>query len=212
VTDLKRPDWDLWFMRQAYVVAQRGSCRRKRVGAVIVRDRDKRVVSGGYNGSPRGLPDCLELGCDVRSIDGRDSCVRTLHAESNALDLAGLVDREPHTLYTTVYPCRNCAMRIVQHGIHRVVYHEYYESQGTKEVAAMFAQPNNAQRTLGAFGNLGSAGHLVRLTHLNVPADTVSMDAFREAALTALDAMSDYGNDGKRAQLEAFVARFSERW
>lgn len=173
MTDLRRPEWDVWFMRQAYVVAQRGSCRRKRVGAIVVRDRDKRAISTGYNGSPRGTPDCLEVGCDVRSIDGRDSCVRTLHAESNALDLAGQVDKEPHTIYTTVYPCRNCAMRIIQHGISRVVYHEYYESQGTKEVAAMFAQPNAAQRALGEpWGhNMGSSGHLVRLRHLDVPAE-----------------------------------------
>lgn len=140
MSDLTRPSWDLWFMRQAFVTAQRGSCRRLRVGALIVRDRDKRVISGGYNGAPRGMPDCLEVGCDLRkNLGGRDSCFRTLHAESNALDLAGRVDDEPHTMYVTVTPCRPCAMRIVQHGIARIVYHAYYESQGTKEVEAIFA-------------------------------------------------------------------------
>jgi dCMP deaminase len=126
-------------MRLAYVTAERGSCRRKQVGALVVRDRDKRIISGGYNGAPRGMPDCLEVGCDVRVIDGRESCVRTLHAESNALDLCGPLS-EPHTLYTTVIPCRLCALRIIQAGIQHVVYHEYYESQGTKEVEALFAR------------------------------------------------------------------------
>lgn len=126
-------------MRLAYVTAERGSCLRKRVGALVVRDSDKRILSGGYNGAPRGLPDCLTAGCDLRVIDGRESCVRTLHAESNALDLCGRLGDEPHTIYTTVIPCRNCALRIIQHGIARVVYHEY-ESQGTKEVEGLFEQ------------------------------------------------------------------------
>src|SRR5262245_35957481 len=137
---LNRPSFDQMFMMQAYVNALRGSCRRLRVGALIVRDRDKRVISGGYNGAPRGMPDCLQVGCDLRpNLDGRESCFRTLHAESNALDLAGRVDSEPHTLFCTHIPCRNCALRIVQHGVRRVVYANYYESQGTKEVEAIFA-------------------------------------------------------------------------
>lgn len=134
---MSRPNWDLWFMRHAYVTAERGSCTRKQVGAIIVRDRDRRVISGGYNGAPRGMPDCLEAGCDLRMIDGRQSCVRTIHAESNALDLCGAI-AELHTLYTTVIPCRLCALRIIQAGIYRVVYHEFYQSQGTLEVEALF--------------------------------------------------------------------------
>jgi dCMP deaminase len=137
---LDRPDWMTWFMRLAYVTAERGSCRRKQVGAIIVRDSDKRIVAGGYNGAPRGMPDCLEVGCDVRVIDGRESCVRTLHAESNALDLAGKLQGD-HTLFSTVIPCRLCALRIIQAGIKSVVYAEYYESQGTKEVMALFMSP-----------------------------------------------------------------------
>lgn len=126
-----RPDWDEYFMGIAFAVARRGSCRRKQVGAVIVAP-DRCIISGGYNGAPRGEPDCLENGCDVRVIDGRESCVRTLHAESNAIDFA----RRPlgdAWLYCTVIPCRPCALRIVQSGISRVFYAEYYESQGTRE-------------------------------------------------------------------------------
>lgn len=140
---VKRPDWYVWFMRHAYLAAERGSCQRKQVGAIIVRDRDQRIISGGYNGAPRGMPDCLEAGCDVRVIDGRESCVRTIHAESNALDLCGPI-AEPHTLFTTVIPCRLCALRIIQAGIRRVVYHEFYQSQGTLEVEALFARKDAA--------------------------------------------------------------------
>jgi dCMP deaminase len=178
-----RPDWDLWFMRQAYVTAQRGSCLRLRVGALIVRDRDHRVISGGYNGAPRGMPDCLEVGCDLRpNLDGRESCFRTLHAESNALDLAGLVDHEPHTLYVTVTPCRNCALRIVQHGIKRVVYHKYYESQGTKEVEAIFAGTDPASLKHihdGGMPLFPERAARVRLQHLDLPDEAV-VPMFRE--------------------------------
>lgn len=135
-----RPSWDLWFMRHAYVVAQRGSCLRKQVGAVVVRDRDQRIVASGYNGAPSGMPECLEVGCDVRVIDGRESCVRTLHAESNALDLLGDQDHGSMTLYVTVVTCKNCALRVLQNGkIRRVVYHEWYLSQGTQETAALLS-------------------------------------------------------------------------
>lgn len=142
----ERPDWNLWFMRHAYLAAERGSCTRKQVGAIIVRDRDRRIISGGYNGAPRGMPDCLEVGCDVRVIDGRESCVRTIHAESNALDLCGAIS-EPHTLYTTVIPCKLCALRIIQAGIWRVIYHEFYQSQGTLEVEALFNRRDEATLT-----------------------------------------------------------------
>lgn len=170
---IERPNWDLWFMRQAYVTAERGSCLRKQVGAIIVRDRDRRVISGGYNGAPRGMPDCLEFGCDVRVIDGRESCVRTIHAESNALDLCGPIS-EPHTLYTTVVPCRLCALRIVQAGIRTVVYHEFYQSQGTLEVAAIFQRKDPAtvdelKKELGSSYHPGVVIARVIMRHLDVP-------------------------------------------
>jgi dCMP deaminase len=170
---MTRPGWDEWFMRIAYAVAERGSCKRKKVGAIVVRDRDKRIISTGYNGAPRGMPDCLDVGCDVRVIDGRESCVRTLHAESNALDLCGPL-AEPHTIYTTVIPCRNCALRIVQHGITRVVYHEFYQSQGTLEVKAIFERQDPAtlkQLEEKHFGPPEEAGYRivprVRMIHLD---------------------------------------------
>ena len=174
-TQITRPNWDLWFLRQAFVVAQRGSCPRKQVGAILVRDRDKRVISGGYNGAPSGMPDCLEVGCELRDIGGKPSCVRTIHAESNALDLGGPLS-EPHTMYCTVIPCRNCALRIIQHRrIHRVVYHEYYDSQNTKDVTALFAATDeDTMRSIRAkYGEAAYHTPRVELVQLNVPIDQV---------------------------------------
>jgi len=134
-------------MRQAYVVAQRGSCPRKRVGALIV-NQAHRVVASGYNGAPRRQPDCFEVGCDLREIEGKPSCVRTLHAESNAIDFAGR-DAEGCTLYTTVVPCRLCALRIIQAGILVVYYHEYYRSQGTDSSLELMLQGGVVLQQLG---------------------------------------------------------------
>lgn len=169
----ERPPWDVWFMRLAYVTAQRGSCPRKQVGALIVRDSDKRIISGGYNGAPRGMPDCLEVGCEMTMVGEKKSCTRTLHAESNALDLAGVVNAVPHTLYTTVIPCKPCARRIIQAGIRRVVFHEYYESQNTKDVIDLFARRDSDARKHyeSVYGTDVALTHIVNLIQLKVPAD-----------------------------------------
>lgn len=131
-----RPDWDTYFLAIAKVVATRATCDRKHVGAVLV-DTRNRIISTGFNGAPKGMPHCDDVGHDMKEIDGRQSCVRTLHAESNALDDAG---RRSYggTIYVTVIPCFRCAQRIVQHGIKRVVYGEHYESQMTPLVADLF--------------------------------------------------------------------------
>ena len=133
-----RPSWDVWFLRIAYVVAQRGTCPRKQVGCVVVDNASQSILSTGYNGAPRGLPHCTQVGCDLEDIAGRPSCVRTLHAESNALDR--VVTRSPSmTLYSTVIPCHRCALRVVQFGgILRVIYHDGYRSQSTDKTSGLF--------------------------------------------------------------------------
>ena len=112
------------------------TCPRKHVGAVLV-DPNKRIVATGFNGSPAGASHCTDVGCYLKNIGGRDSCIRTLHAESNAIDYAGRNARGC-TLYTTVIPCFECAKRIINAGIARVIYDEYYESRGTSEVVKVF--------------------------------------------------------------------------
>lgn len=133
-----RLNWDAYFMQIAKVVATRATCDRLHVGSVIVDERH-RVVSTGFNGAPKGLAHCDDVGHDLREIDGRMSCVRVLHSESNALDDAGRRS-EGGTIYVTVIPCYRCAQRIVQHGIKRVVYGKYYESQMTARVEAYFKE------------------------------------------------------------------------
>lgn len=172
---MQRPTHDVSFMRMAFVAAERATCPRKQVGAVIVRDSDRRVLASGYNGAPRGMPHCLQVGCEMKDFDGKPSCVRTLHAESNALDLLHGPITEPHTLYTTVIPCRDCALRIIQRGIQRVIYTEYYESRSTKDVVALFECTDTATAKLMTekFGDPELMGWIaqprVQLLKLDVP-------------------------------------------
>lgn len=118
-----RPSKDEYWMNIAREVATRATCKRRKVGAVLV--RNNRVVSTGYNGAPEGLPHCLEAGCDIEN----GHCVRTVHAEANALIQAGLAGgagTEGTTLYTTASPCRACMSLIINAGIKRVVYADPY--------------------------------------------------------------------------------------
>lgn len=126
---MSRINWDNYFMLMSLLVAKRGTCDRKQVGAVLV-SPDNRVIATGYNGTPRGVPHCDEIGHTLAVIDGRESCIATLHAESNALDQAGR-EAMGSTLYTSVVPCFDCAKRIVNAGIVEVQYWEYYESRKT---------------------------------------------------------------------------------
>lgn len=124
-----RPSWDDFFMRNAHLYATRATCPRKHVGAIIV-DKNHRVLATGYNGSPPGVDQCDEVGCQI--VDGH--CVRTLHAESNALDYAGTWRTPGCTLYVTVTPCWDCAKRIISGDFDRVVYGEHYESRYGKSM------------------------------------------------------------------------------
>lgn len=113
-----RPSWDEYFLSIAREVATRATCLRRHVGAVIVRDR--RILCTGYNGSPPGQPHCLDVGCLLEA--GR--CIRTLHAEQNALIQAALhgVSTKGASLYVTCRPCHVCARMVVGAGIVRVVF------------------------------------------------------------------------------------------
>ena len=120
-----RPSWDDYFMQITFQVARRSTCPRAAVGAVIV--RDKRILTTGYNGAPAGLPHCTEVGC----LMVNDHCVRTLHAEQNAIIQGALhgVDVSGSTIYVTHQPCLNCAKMIINAGIERVVYAGHYPDE-----------------------------------------------------------------------------------
>ncbi|MBI3734742.1 MAG: cytidine/deoxycytidylate deaminase family protein [Chloroflexi bacterium] len=119
---MNRPSWDEYFMRITAEVAQRATCPRASVGAVIV--KDKRILTTGYNGAPSGLPHCAETGCLV--VDNH--CVRALHAEQNALLQSARhgISVAGGTIYVTHQPCLTCAKMLINAGIVRVVYTQAY--------------------------------------------------------------------------------------
>lgn len=112
-------------MRITFQVARRSTCPRAAVGAVIV--RDKRILTTGYNGAPANLPHCTEVGC----LMVNSHCVRTLHAEQNAIIQGALhgVDVSRSTIYVTHQPCLTCAKMIINAGIERVVYAGSYPDE-----------------------------------------------------------------------------------
>lgn len=120
-----RPSWDEYFMDIAKQVATRATCDRKHVGAVIV--KDKVILSTGYNGSPRGMAHCDDIGHEM--VEGH--CIRTVHAEANAIAQAAKngVSIDGSTLYTTASPCYDCFKLLINAGIKRIVYGEYYASR-----------------------------------------------------------------------------------
>lgn len=120
---MTRPSWDEYFINIAEAVASRASCPRKSVGAVLVRDYDKRIVATGYNGAPASLPHCTDEGCKM--VDGH--CKRARHAEINTLDYTtALNPRISYTMYTTLGPCDDCLAAIKKWPIRRVVSKESY--------------------------------------------------------------------------------------
>ncbi|PID94344.1 MAG: cell division protein DedD [Bacteroidetes bacterium] len=138
-----RPSWDHYFMQIADTVATRATCDRGRSGCVIVRDRQ--ILVTGYVGSPMGLPHCDDVGHLMKQVvheDGHRShhCVRTVHAEQNAICQAARrgIALEGATLYCRMTPCRTCAMLIINCGIVRVVCEKKYHAGAESE--AMFKE------------------------------------------------------------------------
>lgn len=141
-----RPTFDETWMKVAKVVAERGTCPRLKVGAVIV-DGVNQIVSTGYNGAARGERHCTDVGCDIEEETGR--CKRTVHAEMNAAWQAGLLTNGS-TLYVTHAPCLECATMILQTGIQRIVYENPY-GQSFFKVKARLEDAGFAFRRLPNF-------------------------------------------------------------
>lgn len=120
-----RQSWDEYFMNIAFQVATRSTCDRKHVGAVIVRDRI--LLSTGYNGSIRGLDHCDEIG---HLMEG-GHCVRTVHAEANAIVQSARngVRIDGGAIYVTASPCWSCFRLIANAGIRRICYGEFYRDE-----------------------------------------------------------------------------------
>ena len=135
-----RPSWDEYFIGLVDEVARRATCDRGRSGCLMV--KDKRIICTGYVGSPPGFQHCDEIGHLMRKVmdeDGvvRSHCVRTIHAEQNAICQAARhgTSLEGGTCYCTMEPCRICAMLLVSVGIERVVAKRRYHAGGeTREL------------------------------------------------------------------------------
>ena len=134
-----RPSWDQYFMTITRQVAERSTCLRAKVGAVIV--RDKNILATGYNGSPAGLPHCLDAGCLVYrsttpSGEIEENCFRCIHAEINAIAQAaknGASIRDGD-IYITHTPCIHCFKVLINTGIKRIFYENPYKLETLAEL------------------------------------------------------------------------------
>jgi len=135
----QRPDWDTYFMGIAKMAALRANCCRRQVAAVIVHDH--RIISTGYNGTPRGVRNCFEGGCarcagDVKSGVALEECI-CVHAEQNAICQAAYhgIRTAGASIYVTLSPCLTCCKLIINSGIREVVYAgEYAFEQRAREL------------------------------------------------------------------------------
>ncbi len=133
-----RPSLDEYFMSMAHIVSTRSTCLRRKVGAVIV--KNKRILTTGYNGAPKNLKHCSEVGCtrmnnNVPSGQRHELC-RGVHAEQNAVIQGALfgVSVEGATLYCTNFPCVLCAKMLINAGIKEIVFSDDYIDDLAKEV------------------------------------------------------------------------------
>ena len=136
---LKRPSWDEYFMEITDLVATRATCLRRKVGAIIVKDR--RILATGYNGPPEGVPHCDELGGCIREklnipSGQRQELSRAVHAEQNAIIQAAKMGTniDNTTLYSTNHPCFICAKMLINAGVKKIVFREGYPDKYAKKI------------------------------------------------------------------------------
>ena len=134
----KRPSWDEYFLELADAASKRATCNRAKSGCVIVKDRQ--VLATGYVGSPAGLPHCDDVGHLMKKVIQENGeitshCVRTVHAEQNAICQAAKrgISIEGATVYTRMTPCRTCAMLLINCGIEKVVCERKYKLAAESE-------------------------------------------------------------------------------
>lgn len=133
-----RPSWDTYFMGIADLVASRSTCIRRKVGAILV--KDKRILTSGYNGAPSGVIHCAETGClrtrlNVPSGEKHELC-RGVHAEQNAIIQAANhgITVKGSVLYCTNQPCSICAKMIINAGVEKVYFRDGYNDPLAEEM------------------------------------------------------------------------------
>ncbi len=131
---MKRPSFDEYFMQMALLTARRSTCLRRQVGAVIV--KDKHIIATGYNGAPKGLEHCDEIGGCLREELGvpsgeRHELCRALHAEQNAIIQAAVLGQsvKDSLMYVTHQPCSICAKMIINAGIRKIIINSGYPDE-----------------------------------------------------------------------------------
>ena len=134
----ERPSYDEYFMEMAHLVAKRSTCLRRNVGAILV--KDKHILSTGYNGAPKGLKHCSEVGClrkelGIPSGERHEIC-RGLHAEQNAIIQAAVfgISIKNSVLYCTNTPCVVCAKMLINAGVKEIVYSGEYPDDLAKKM------------------------------------------------------------------------------
>jgi len=134
----KRPSYDEYFMEMAHVVAKRSTCLRRAVGAILV--KDKHILSTGYNGAPKGLKHCSEVGClreklNVPSGERHELC-RGLHAEQNVIIQAAVfgISIKDSVLYCTSTPCVVCVKMLINAGVREIVFAGDYPDELAKKM------------------------------------------------------------------------------
>ena len=153
-----RPSWETYFMNITNLVAERSTCLRRAVGAVVV--KDKRILSTGYNGAPTGLKHCLEVGClrqklGIESGKMHELC-RGIHAEQNAIIQAAYhgVSVRGAVIFCTNQPCSICARMIINAGIERIYYQSGYADplaiELLEEARVELKQINSDKRSEGS--------------------------------------------------------------
>lgn len=138
MSDRRRPGWDEYFMTMAVVASTRGTCDRRYVGCVIVTP-DNQVVATGYNGSAPGAPHCIDE--DVGHLMHEGHCVRTIHAEQNAIAQAAKHGKSTRgcKIYVTTHPCPTCLLILAASGIHHIIHLEQYHAEDDS-VSAILAR------------------------------------------------------------------------
>jgi dCMP deaminase len=123
---MERPSWDEYFMKIVQDVSERATCMKRKVGAILV--KDKRILTTGYNGSPKGFKHCEEVGCIRKEMNlpsgQRHELCRGLHAEQNAIIQAAVhgVEISGATMYCNYHPCVICVKMMINAGIVKLVY------------------------------------------------------------------------------------------
>lgn len=161
---MPRKPWPQYFMDITRLVAERATCSRRKVGAIAV--KDKRILATGYNGAPRNMRDCLEIGClrqklGIPSGERHELC-RGLHAEQNVIIQAAVhgISLQGSTIYCTHQPCLICTKMLINCGVTAVFYADPYPDPMAED---MFAEAGVGLSQLSFPSDAGLADPFVSL-------------------------------------------------